>query len=122
MKYMFLFLMLVVLAGCHNDKPDPPAEVVVVDKSVAYECGTPPAADPYKAKPVKFGVRELDGQKVFTLTGPMYEALMQNLSAVAKGTAQVVGQRDFYKACVDRSQERTAPAPAPTVTTRSKPG
>lgn len=112
MKYLMMLMLTVLLVGCgdKNQKPDKPVEAVVVDKSVPYICGEPPAVDPFKAKPVKFGTIDNAGQRLFTLTGSAYEALITNMSKAATSTSQVVKQRDFYKDCIERSQEPAKPA------------
>lgn len=116
-------LLVLFLCACGPVKKDPPPQVVAVDKSVAYECGEPPKADPFKARPVKWGVDSLaSGVKVFTLTGAMYENLMTNLVNSATSAQQVRKQRDFYAECVARSQNRNAPAPPPAVEVRAAPG
>lgn len=112
MKYLTMLMLVFLLVACtdKNQKPAAPVEAVVVDKSVPYICGEPPAVDPFKAKAVKFGTIDNAGQRLFTLTPPAYEALMTNMSKVATSTAQVVKQRDFYKDCIERSQEKAQPA------------
>lgn len=109
-----------VLAAC-NTTPKTKEVPVEVEKVVAYQCGTPPANDPFKALPVKWSVQQLSsGSKVFALTAQYFENLMTNLVNSKASGKQVRAQRDFYAECVKRSQE-PAPAVPPPKPTGSKP-
>lgn len=111
MNYLLLLMLALLTVGCadKNQKPNPPVETVVVDKSVAYECGVPAEADKFTALDVKWRTVEIEGVRLFALSGPFYENLMKNMTMLASSAAQVGKQRDFYRDCVNRSR---APAPA----------
>lgn len=91
--------------GCSKEHRQPPPQTVLITESVAFECGEPPAVEAYKARPVQWTVQTLaNGNRVFTLTGAMYEALMTNLVNSAASAAQLAAQRDFYARCIERSR------------------
>lgn len=112
MKWLTILLLIALLPACTwgGTKKPPPPEVVPVDTAVAYECGTPPAADPYKALPVRWQVYTLPtGKKAFTLDAQMFENLVTNMVKGLTLSQQLRGQRDFYAECVARSQTPTGP-------------
>lgn len=93
---------LLALAGCQTT---PEVEYVTVERLVTYECGTPPAVDPFTALDVTWQVAMLPtGASVFTLTGSGYQNLMTNLAKMLTSGQQTAAQRDFYAECIARTR------------------
>lgn len=84
---------------------EPEHNTITVEKMVAYECGEAPAIDKVLMLPVIFGDIMTEIGRAFTLAARQYENLGINTANWIKGTAQLRAQRDFYKDCIDRSQQ-----------------
>lgn len=96
------------LTGCRKDQKDPPPNETIVEVSVPYECGEPPGVDPVAMRPVAWRVLTVEGVKLFTLTGAMYEALMSNLTDVAASAKQKNAVTQFYADCIERARKADA--------------
>ena len=86
---------------------EPEHNTLTVEMVAPYECGEAPASDKAAMLPVVWGKSVFGGKAVFTLLAKFYENLGINTANWIKGTAQLRAQRDFYKGCIDRSQQLT---------------
>jgi len=101
-----LLLILFLLFGC-GTIPDPdlketPIEVTVF---VPIDCGVPSAIDPVKMRDVVWDIKKIDGEYFYTLTVSDYQLLGLNVSDWIAASAQMKGQRNHYRDCIERSKK-----------------
>lgn len=105
---VLVLVTLLALVGCAGNKPAvgeferTPIEVVV---KVPYECGQPPPVNVVQMRDVEWIPVEADGIKYFALSADGYQALGLNTSDWIAASAQMREQRDFYRDCIERSQD-----------------
>jgi hypothetical protein len=51
-------------------------------------------------------MRKVDGVALWTLTAEEYERLGDNMTDIILAVTELVGERNFYEDCVERSLER----------------
>ena len=111
---VLILITMLALVGCAGNKPatgeftPTPVEVVV---TVPYECGQPPPVNVVIMRDVEWIPVEMDGIKYFALSADGYQALGLNTSDWLAASKQLKEQRDFYRECIERSQEDTNDEP-----------
>lgn len=101
---------LLFLWGCVSAPPEPdlsPTKVEVT-QYVAYECGEAPGLSPVSFLDFKWRLYKFEGAQHWTLTAQDYENLGKNMATIIEGIKQLKIQRDFWRACIGRSQKHLA--------------
>ena len=101
--FILILALVWLLAGCCPPplKPD----VVKVYAPTPYSCGTPPLREKLVTLPVRWLILPVGQEQVFTLSAAEYQNLGTNVSAVILGLKQLASERDFFRSCVEKSQE-----------------
>lgn len=105
---VMILLLMLALVGCAGNKPvegefdDTPVEIVV---KVPYECGQPPPVSTVSMRTIEWVLVEIDGEDFFTLTVDDYKLLGLNTSDWIAASGEMKEQRNFYRECIERSQE-----------------
>lgn len=103
----YALLVTMVFVACTTPPPRPELEerpVVVEYVQVAYDCGTPPGVTQIKITDVEWKLYQIGGETVFSLTTENYTLLAEGVANVLLASRQLRAQRDFYVACIERSQ------------------
>jgi len=97
-----------MLVGCVSKPPTPDLDRTEITRIeyVAYECGQPPGVSPVRYHGLGWDVRLIRGRAYWTLDAEGYEDLGKNTSITIEAVKQVIGQRNFWRKCVEDSLAR----------------
>ena len=116
---VMILLFMFALVGCAGNKPargeftETPVEIRV---AVPYECGQPTPVPAVSMRDINWEIIEVedfvfdeDGEpftgELYVLTVDDYKSLGLNTSDWIAASAGMKGQRNFYRDCIERSQE-----------------
>ena len=109
-KICLTILASSLLLGCATKPPpNPDLGKTVVERVeyIPYDCSTPPAVSHVRFHDFVWKKAFDDEDNVvWSLTADAYAALGKNMSIILEATKQVIGQRDFWKKCIDDSLKR----------------
>jgi hypothetical protein len=101
-------LLVFFLLGCVSAPPNPnliPTTITRIEY-VAYNCGEPPGVTPVSFQEFRWKLKKVGGTALWTLTAEEYERLGDNMTDIILAVTELVGERNFYEDCVERSLER----------------
>lgn len=109
---LYLTVVSLALTGCATTSiptPDLAPTTVNVPVVLPYDCGAPPSSTKFRSLAVEFVISPTSaGVLMWGLTERNYRNLGINVAAIKKGAKQIKAQRDFYRNCIEASQESSA--------------